>query len=88
LKLKRGIACLVAIIVLGAGKNRIPTFVATKETGELGSDPATPMLDYQVFIEDLHVTLLKGTVFHLFRVLHECETGEPLPPFADYPILG
>jgi hypothetical protein len=44
------------------------------------------MFGYQVRIEGRPLDVLTGIVREAYPVLVECETGEPLSPFAPYPL--
>jgi hypothetical protein len=69
---------------LGAGDTHVSTFVATSHAGT----PALvePHFSYVVRIEGRSITLLRGIAHEVYRALCECETGEPLSPFARYPL--
>jgi hypothetical protein len=70
---------------LGSGETHISTFTASSES-ELDESDVQPIFGYEVRIEGLPVTLLKGIVHEVYRVLVECETGKPLSPSAPYPL--
>ena len=44
------------------------------------------MFGYEVRIEGRPLDVMKAIVHDIYRVLFECETGEPLSPFAPYPL--
>ena len=70
---------------LGDGDTHVSTFVATYEAGG-GEVHLEPHLSYEVRIEGRSVSLLKGIAHEVYRVLVECETGQPLSPLAPYPL--
>jgi hypothetical protein len=70
---------------LSGGETHVSTFTTTSEA-ELGESDVEPMFGYEVRIEGRSLDVLKGIVHDIYRVLFECETGEPLSPFAPYPL--
>lgn len=70
---------------LGSGETHVSTFTASSEA-ELGESDVQPMFGYEVRIEGRPLDILKGIVHDIYPVLFECETGEPLSPFAPYPL--
>ena len=70
---------------LGSGEAHVSTITAASET-ELAKTDVQPMFSYEVRIEGRPLSILKGIVHDAYRVLYECETGEPLSPFAPYPL--
>lgn len=70
---------------LGSDETPVSTFIA-QSTAPLDETHIEPMFGYEVRIEGRPLSLLKGIVHDVYRVLVECETGEPLSPFAPYPL--
>lgn len=70
---------------LGSGKTHISTFVAFAEA-EGVEVKVYPSFAYQVRIEGRPINYLVGIAQEVFRIVAEVETGEPLSPFAPYPI--
>jgi hypothetical protein len=70
---------------LGSGETHISTFTASSES-ELDEGDVQPMFGYEVRIEGRRLDILKGFVHDIYPILVECETGEPLSPFAQYPL--
>jgi hypothetical protein len=70
---------------LGSGETHVSTFTAASEA-ELAKTDVEPMFGYEVRIEGRPLSVLKGIVHDAYRILYECETGEPLSPFAPYPL--
>jgi hypothetical protein len=72
---------------LGSGETHVSTFALTAADEAVPADfTAEPMFGYEVRIEGRPISYLKGFVHDIFPVLVECETGEPLSPFAPYPL--
>jgi hypothetical protein len=70
---------------LGAGKAHISTFVVRTE-GEIEEVDVETFFSYDVRIEGRAVGTLKWIGNQVYRVMAEVETGEPLSPFAPYPL--
>jgi hypothetical protein len=70
---------------LGGGDTHVSTFVATFESGNV-EVLVEPHFSYEVRIEGHSVSLLRGIAHEVYRVLVECETGQPLSPLARYPL--
>ena len=70
---------------LASGETHVSTFTATSDT-ELAEADVQPMFGYEVRIEGRPVDVLKGIVHEEFRVLVECETGQPPSLFVRYPL--
>jgi hypothetical protein len=70
---------------LGSGETHVSTFTASSES-ELGESDVEPIFAYQLRIEGLPISLLKGIGNAAYRVLYECETGKPLSAIAQYPL--
>jgi hypothetical protein len=70
---------------LGHGKTHVSTLVAYAETEGANVD-VHPSFSYEVRIEGRPLNTLVGIAREVFRVVSEVETGEPLSPFAPYPI--
>lgn len=70
---------------LEAGRTQISTFVVRAES-EVEDLPVEPILAYEVRIEDRQMGILKWIGNHVYRVMAEVDTGEPLPPLAPYPL--
>lgn len=70
---------------LGAGDTHVSTFVATSESG-VEDMSVEPHFAYEVRLEGQRVDPLRGIAHEVYRVLYECETGQPLSPFAPYPL--
>ena len=70
---------------LHSGETHVSTFTASSDT-ELRDGDVQPMFSYEVHIEGRRADTLKGIVHDIYPVLAECETGEPLPLFAAYPL--
>lgn len=70
---------------LGDGETHVSTFTVTSEA-ELGAGDVEPLFGYEVRLEGRRVDVLKGIVHDIYPVLFEAETGEPLSPFAPYPL--
>lgn len=72
-------------VPLGPGETHVSTFTASSES-EIEEVDVQPMFSYEVRIERRPLSVLKGIVSEAYRVLVECETGQPLSPFAPYPL--
>jgi hypothetical protein len=70
---------------LGAGKAQISTF-AVRTEGEADDVNVEPIFSYEVRIQGRQVGSLKWIGNHVYRVMAEVDTGEPLSPFAPYPL--
>jgi hypothetical protein len=70
---------------LGSGETHVSTSVVSSES-ELVEMDVDPIFAYEVRIEGRPLDVLKGVVHEAYPVLVECETGEPLSPFAPYPL--
>lgn len=70
---------------LGAGKAHISTFVVRTE-GEADDVDVEPIFRYQVRIEERPINYFRGLGNHVYRVFAEIDTGQPLSPFAPYPL--
>ena len=70
---------------LGAGKAHVSTFVVSSE-GKVEDMNVQPLFSYEVRIEGHPIVVLVHIAKRASRVLAECDTGKPLPPFASYPI--
>jgi integrase len=70
---------------LAGGETHVSTFTASSE-GKLAVGDVELFLDYEVRLEGEPFSNLKGIVHDVYRVLVECETGEPLSPLAPYPL--
>jgi hypothetical protein len=71
--------------LLGPGRTEVSSFVAQPEGG-LEPQHVEPTFQYEVRFERWSVDYLKGIAHDVFRVVTECETGEPPPLFAQYPV--
>jgi hypothetical protein len=72
---------------LGSGETHVSTFTVTAaDEGELEAARVETMFSYQVQIEERPLSYLRGFVHDIYPVLFECETGQPLSPFAPYPL--
>ena len=70
---------------LGPGRRRISVYRATRES-EIAAEELEPMFSYEVLLEGMRFSMLKGIVDRVFQILTEVETGEPLSPFVPYPL--
>jgi|SRR6478672_1124047 len=70
---------------LGSGRTQISTFTALSE-GEIEAVTVEPMFSYEVRIEMSSVGTLAWIGNHVYRVMAEIDTGEPLSMFAPYPL--
>ena len=70
---------------LGSGDPHVSSFIATSES-EIAEMNVESFFSYEVRIEGRSVSLLKGIVREIYRVLVECETGKPPSLFATYPL--
>lgn len=70
---------------LGSGATGVSTFIATSES-EIAEMNVEPFFSYEVRVEGRSVSVLKGIVHEIYRVLVEGETGKPPSPFATYPL--
>jgi hypothetical protein len=70
---------------LGEGRTEIATFVAVSDTP---FDPmqVSPEFTYDVAIEGMSLSMLKGFVHDVFRIVVEAETGSRPHPLASYPL--
>ena len=70
---------------LGRGETHVSTFTASSET-EISEADIEPLFTYEVRIEGRRLSIFTAIVREAWPVLVECETGEPLSPFAQYPL--
>jgi hypothetical protein len=70
---------------LGPGRRQISLYRATRES-TISADELEPMFAYEVLLEGMRFSILKGIVARVFQILAEVETGEPPSPFAHYPL--
>ena len=72
---------------LGSGQTHVSTFTVTAvDEAELGEVQVEPMFSYEVRIEGRPLSYLRGFAHDIYPILVECETGQPLSPFAPYPL--
>jgi len=71
---------------LAVGSNHLSTFLIHSHGGADIGD-AEPRFGFQVMIERRPIGSLVAIAQHVHRVLSDCQTGEPLSPFAEYPIM-
>jgi hypothetical protein len=72
---------------LSGGEQHVSTFTATADDeAEIGAVTVEPMVSYEVRIEGRPINYLRGIVHDIYPILYECETGQPLSPFAPYPL--
>ena len=72
-------------VPLGSGETHVSTFTVHAES-ESADMHVEPIFAYEVRIEGRPLDFLKGMVHGAYPVLVECETGQPLSPFAPYPL--
>ena len=70
---------------LEAGRTPISTFVVRTDEG-VENVQVEPIFFYEVRIEGRPVDTLKAIGNHVYRVMAEVDTGEPLSMFAPYPL--
>lgn len=71
---------------LPIGAAEISSFVARVRDGEIHEMDVQPDFTYDVRIEALRLSVLRGIVAEVFEVLTEIETGARPNPFAPYPL--
>jgi hypothetical protein len=71
---------------LPIGAAEISSFVARASEGEINEMDVQPSFTYDVRIEGLRLSVLRGIVTDVFEALTEIETGARPDPFAPYPL--
>jgi hypothetical protein len=71
---------------LPIGAAEISSFVARAREGEIHEMDVQPNFTYDVRIEALRLSVLRGIVTEVFEAITEVETGAPPNPFAPYPL--
>ncbi len=70
---------------LGPARRQISLYRATRQS-TIGADELEPMFTYEVLLEGMRFSILKGIVDRVFQILTEIETGKLPSPFAPYPL--
>lgn len=70
---------------LHSGGTHVSTFHVMSEI-PIGPNDLESLFRYRIEIEGRQIWILESIARQVFRVLADCELGEPLSPFAQYPI--
>lgn len=70
---------------LGKGRTEISSFIAVSDA-EFNPMQVSPQFTYDVHIEGMQISILKGFVHNVFEIVVEAETGSRPDPFATYPL--
>jgi hypothetical protein len=71
---------------LASGETYVSAFTATTTDPHIDPGDVSPQFTFELLIEGRNVGTLVWIARRVFQVVYECETGEPVPMLAPYPI--